>query len=91
MFAALDYELTERATLVAGLRYTNENKDARIASLSRNINAPCNIVTMGNCEFDFVEGEKWASWSPKLGVTWQLAEKAHLYAHWTRGVPFRRL
>ena len=85
VFAALDYELTERATLVAGLRYTNENKDARIASLSRNINAPCNIVTMGNCEFDFVEGEKWASWSPKLGVTWQLAEKAHLYAHWTRG------
>ena len=89
VFGAVDYDLTDRWTLTAGLRYTYEEKDAEIASLSQNINSPCNIVDSSAaepvCPFDFVDSDDWDSWSPKLGATWRFTDNARLYAHWTRG------
>jgi iron complex outermembrane receptor protein len=89
VFGAVDYDLSERWTLTAGLRYTYEEKDAEIASLSQNINTPCNIVEPSAsepvCPFDFVDSDDWDSWSPKLGATWRFTDNARLYAHWTRG------
>lgn len=88
-FGAVDFDLTEQWILTAGLRYTYEEKDARIASLSANINAPCNIVEPGPgqppCAFDFVDDDDWDSWSPKIGATYLLNDEARIYAHWTRG------
>lgn len=88
-FGAVDFDLSDTWVLTAGLRYTYEEKEAHIASLSKNINNPCNIVEPSAsepvCDFDFVDSGDWSSWSPKLGVTWLMSEDTRLYAHWTRG------
>ena len=83
-FAAVDYDLTEQWILTAGLRYSLEEKEARIASLSKNVNAPCDVLA-GTCEYDFEDKEKWTSLSPKLGATFLLSEDTRVYGHWTRG------
>lgn len=87
VFVAMDYDLSDRLTLNTGLRFTHEEKDANIASLSANIGLPCNVVTTKDCPFDFVDNdENWDSLSPKIGATFQLDDERLLYGHWTRGV-----
>jgi len=87
LFAAVDYDLSDRWTLNTGLRFTHEEKDADIASLSANIGLPCNVVVSNNCPFDFSDSdENWDSLSPKIGATYQLADEKVVYGHWTRGV-----
>ena len=107
LFAALDYELTERLVLTLGLRYTDEEKYAEIASLAGNTSsgydprsrtAPlaryandkrCNIVDRGEglprCPFDFTGNNDWQTWSPKVGLSYALSDRAQVYTHWTRG------
>ncbi len=84
LFAAVDYDLTDALTLTAGLRYTEEEKSADIASLVLNQNSPCNVLD-GTCPIDFSDSEEWDSWSPKLGATYHLSDDARVYAHWVRG------
>ncbi|WP_345421410.1 TonB-dependent receptor [Halioxenophilus aromaticivorans] len=93
VFAAVDYALTDMLTLTAGLRYTQEEKEARIASLSQNIASigvpTCNLVAPAageaKCTTDFNDDDSWNSLSPKLGLTYLLSDDAQVYAHWTRG------
>ncbi|BFM14381.1 TonB-dependent receptor [Maricurvus nonylphenolicus] len=98
VFIAGDYDLSERLTLSAGLRYTKEEKEAKLASLNENITTlvptfpllgprddECNIVTNGDCPFDFVDDEDWSNWSPKVGLTYDLDEETIVYTHWSRG------
>ena len=91
IFLAGDYDVSDDLTLTAGIRYTEEDKDAKIASLIANQTQPsldqsalCK-VTDGTCPYDFVDDETWENWSPKLGLTYHLEEDARVYAHWTRG------
>ncbi|MBA6411960.1 TonB-dependent receptor [Parahaliea sp. F7430] len=84
IFGQVDYDLDETWTLTAGLRYSEEDKEAKIASLSKNINSPCNIVTTGDCFYDFRDDDSWNSLSPKVGVTYNLSDEAHLYSHWSK-------
>lgn len=84
VFASLDYNLSDRTTLNVGLRYTDEEKSANIASLIRNINSPCSVVD-GNCPFDFQDTESWDNLSPKIGFTYDLGDSSLFYGHWTRG------
>lgn len=65
-FGAVDYDLGEKWALSAGLRYTQEEKEARVASLILTVNTPCR-VDQGVCEFDFMDDDDWDSWSPMLG------------------------
>jgi iron complex outermembrane receptor protein len=65
------------------LRYSTEDKDAEVASLSRNINSPCNIVTTGDCALDFQDDDSWDSLSPRLGFTYQLSDHARIYGSWS--------
>lgn len=83
-FAAVDYAFNDSWTLNAGIRYTEEDKDAQIATLSRNVNNPC-VVLYNECAYDFVDADSWDAWSGKLGFTWHITEDKRLYAHWTRG------
>ena len=85
VFTSIDYDLDERWTLNAGVRYSEEDKDTKVASLSKNINRPCNIVEDGNCPYDFEDEDSWDSLSPKLGVTYDLSDDALLYAQWSQG------
>jgi iron complex outermembrane receptor protein len=93
LFAQVDYDLNDQWTLTAGVNYSYEEKDVKIAALSANINSPwdpandCNIVT-GNpqpCPFDFVDDDDWSNVAPKLGATYHLDDDSRIYGSWTRG------
>ena len=83
-FTAVDYDVTDVVTVTAGLRYTQEEKDAQVATLPFNTNAPCNVLE-GTCVYDFVDSKTWTNVSPKLGITMAPSDDLTLYAHWTRG------
>jgi iron complex outermembrane receptor protein len=85
VFAQVDYDLNEQWTLTAGVNYSSEDKDANIASLSANINSPCNIVEGPACPYDFVDDESWDNWAPKLGATYHIDDQRRIYGHWTVG------
>lgn len=85
VFAAVDYDLTDNWTLSGGLRYTYEEKDAKIASLILNVDTDCNVVEGPACPYDFVDDETWANWSPKLGATYHVSDDMRIYGHWARG------
>lgn len=84
VFIATDYDVNEQLTLSAGIRYTQEEKDAKIKSLS-NLGPGCNLVTDGDCPFDFVDDEDWSNVSPKIGATYDVNADTIAYAHWSRG------
>jgi iron complex outermembrane receptor protein len=83
-FFAVDYMLNDAFTLNAGIRYTKEDKDARIATLTRNVNNPC-LVYYNQCNYDFVDDDTWKAWSGKLGTTWEIDDDKRMYLSWSRG------
>ena len=83
-FTAIDYDVSDTLILTAGLRYTREEKDAQIASLPFNTNAPCDVL-QGTCAYDFVDAKSWTNVSPKIGAIIPINDDATVYAHWTRG------
>lgn len=84
VFASIDYDVNDRLVFNAGLRYTDEEKSADIASLSRNVNTPCNVVA-GTCPIDFSDTESWSNLSPKFGLSYDMSDNTIAYANWTRG------
>lgn len=84
LFYSMDYDVTEDLTLSAGVRYTEEEKEADIASLIFNVNSPCNVLD-GTCPIDFSDKEDWTSVSPKVGLTFHISDDTLVYAHWTQG------
>lgn len=86
IFANVDYSISERWMVTAGLRYTDESKDVQIASLFRNVNSPCSIVA-GTCAFDFPgPGDNGSfqssNWAPAFGVTFEATDNVMLYGNW---------
>ena len=86
VFAAVDYELSDKWTLTVGLRYTREEKEVDVAALILNVNSPCNIVTANDCPFDFTDSDEWTNVSPKIGATYHVNDDSLVYGHWSRGV-----
>jgi iron complex outermembrane receptor protein len=91
VFAAVDYDLTDRLTLSVGARYTEEDKAADVASLSQNISSPpafvggCNIVEGPACPFDFQDSDSWGTFAPKVGLSYALDDRSQVYGFWARG------
>lgn len=86
VFGQVDYDLTDEWTLTAGINYSEEDKEADIVSLSFNTTAVgCNVVLADDCPFDFQDEDSWDSVSPKLGFTYNYADDARIYGHWSRG------
>lgn len=83
-FGAVDYDLTESWVLNLGVNYTYEEKDVKVASLSANVNSPCNVVE-GTCPYDFIDDENWSNWSPKVGATYILSDDEILYGNYSVG------
>ncbi|MGV6802433.1 MAG: TonB-dependent receptor [bacterium] len=83
VFANMDHHLSDRTSVTAGLRYTEETKDVEIASLFLNVNSPCSVVG-GTCTPDFIDGLKTTNWSPSLGVQTELDDDLMMYAGWKR-------
>ena len=84
VFGEMDYHVTDALSLIAGLRFTHETKEVDIASLTRNINRPCD-VTEGTCPFDFSDDESWDAVSGRLGFQYDLSDESMVYAHLSHG------
>ncbi len=80
-FIHADYEFVPDWTLTLGARYTWEKKSAENASFSDctpvGTSLTCNLTDSGN--------DDWDDLSPKIGLSWQVAEDALLYASYTEG------
>lgn len=78
VFFTNDFYLNDSWTITAGLRYTDEDKDAQI------ITGACTDVTDFNCTFDVLSGE-WDNLTPKLGFQWKANDNTQVYGFWSRG------
>jgi iron complex outermembrane receptor protein len=93
-FISADYDLTERLTLSAGVRWTEEEKAARTANLVLNIDSPCYVgrpngpdyaPATRECVYDFVDSNTWNFVSPKVGFSYDLTDSARVYGSITQG------
>ena len=97
VFGSVDYDITDKLQVTAGVRFTREEKEAQVATLTLNVNNECrtggltpNISYIGAeneplCVYDFVDDESWSFVSPKLGALYQLSDSSRIYASWSRG------
>ncbi len=86
LFAQLDIAVHEMVTFNLGLRYTDEEKSADIATLLPQPN-PLNAcsIAAGCTAFDFVNKKSWSNVSPKIGVQLTPNPETQLYGFWTKG------
>lgn len=80
VFAQTDIELSDKLSVIAGLRYSYEEKSAKIVRL---ITGQC-LDVLGPCDFNnnpVVDATKdWDSISPKLGLNYKINPNVLLYA-----------
>tara|TARA_R100001132_G_scaffold5763_1_gene4513 strand:+ start:17362 stop:19551 length:2190 start_codon:yes stop_codon:yes gene_type:complete len=94
VFANLDWRLNDRLTLSGGVRYTNEEKEARVASLQADKGPQpypgfC-VVTAGTCPYDFDDStpgfdndDSWSNVDFALGFNWEWLDNARIYGRWS--------
>lgn len=93
-FGQIDVDLGDNFTLNFGARYTHEEKDVVISNLLLNSNQAvfmnpspaCDVRISGDCTEDFVDGETWNNFTPKVGFEWHPVDFMNVYGHWTQGV-----
>lgn len=92
-FINVDYSLRENLILTAGLRYSDESKDASVTFIQPR--PPCSVVD-GTCPFTgvnpftgapdgFVDDNSWSNWSPKVGLQYFIQDDWQAYASYTKG------
>ena len=81
-FVNTETRLFAGLSLLAGVRYTMEDKAVKIATF--NPMSPCGVLDE-TCTFDFEDDNSWSSISPKVGVQWRADDSIQVYGHWTRG------
>ena len=82
IFGQLDLSLTDEFTLNLGLRYTQEKKEAQVATIF----LPPTCEINGGCSaFDFQDDNTWSSVTPKVGLQVTPDENTQIYAFWTKG------
>jgi iron complex outermembrane recepter protein len=94
VFAQADYHLNSELTLIAGGRFTRDEKDAKIATfVASTVGSLCNFVTQ-TCVYNFPGpsfpdspgNAAWDNFTPKLGFKWQADNDLLVYGHWARGI-----
>ena len=92
-FAAGQFYLTDAFSIIAGIRWSREEKDAGVTYVRPR---PACSVVQGTCPTSgtnpfiptenngFTDANSWENWSPKLGVQYEFGN-SQVYAHWTRG------
>lgn len=92
LFAQAEYEINDRLTLSAGLRYSDERKDAELALIFPGLqsNTDCRI-TNNDCRIDFSNetnpGDarfETDNLSPQLGFQYTLSDTTNIYGKWSR-------
>ena len=92
-FAASQYYLTSDFSVIAGIRWSREEKYAGVTYVRPR--PECSVVG-GTCPTSgtnpliptenngFEDGRSWTNWSPKFGFQYEF-DDSQIYAHWTRG------
>ena len=83
VFAQGDYDLTEALTLILGLRYSFEEKDADIAYTVPRA-AECS-VTDATCPDDVSDKNDWSNVTPKIGLQYRFSDQMQAYGSYTKG------
>lgn len=83
VFAQGDYDLTDALTVILGLRYSYEEKDADIAYTIPRA-AECS-VTDSTCPDDVSDRNDWSNVTPKLGLQYRFSDAMQAYGSYTRG------
>ena len=97
-FAAIDWHLTEEFTLSLGVRYTEEEKQARVSRVrgffdnldGANV-VPGEFVVGGSIDGEFLNFSdspldlSWNDTSPRIGVQWEPNPDTNIYAFWAQG------
>lgn len=82
VFGQFDVALTDVFMLNLGIRYTQEKKEAKVAT----IYLPPVCVLNGGCDFfDFQDENTWSSITPKIGLQITPDDNTQVYAFWTKG------
>lgn len=93
VFASADYDLTDRLTLTAGIRWTEEEKTVAITNVVLP-NPPCFIGEPNGpsyapatveCAADFNDSETWSFVSPKIGFMYDITDGSRVYGSVTQG------
>ncbi|HYD26780.1 TonB-dependent receptor [Brevundimonas sp.] len=80
------YDLSERLSLTAGLRYTYEDKDfRRTQTFYGPLTEPPARDDPGLLVTDIDTSESWDSWSPKLGLDYAVSDDVMAYVSVSRG------
>jgi len=93
VFANAQYQLTDSLSVIAGLRWNQETKDAGVTYISPR--APCSVLAgtcpTGTAPFNpatetngFTDRVQFENLSPKLGLQYEFVD-SQIYAHWSRG------
>ncbi|NMW32422.1 TonB-dependent receptor [Altererythrobacter sp. RZ02] len=92
-FASGQFNLTDALSVIAGIRWSREEKDAGVTYVRPR---PACSVIQGTCPTSgtnpfiagesngFTDSESWSNWSPKLGLQYEF-DDGQIYSHWTRG------
>lgn len=92
-FASGQFYVSDALSLIAGIRWSREDKDANITYVRPR---PQCSVLQGTCPVSgtnpfiptenngFSDSDSWTNWSPKLGFQYEF-DAGQLYAHWSRG------
>jgi len=93
-FSNVNYHFWDNLTLVAGVRYSSEEKHIAVCAPSP-VNSAfrpgCNpnplVGNFFDSDTDLAPGNKakWTNVSPKVGLTWEATDDLFMYASWTRG------
>lgn len=75
-FGQLDYDLTERFTVTAGLRYSTDHKDFHYVSQE---------TRTGTTFFVFDDSKNFDSFTGKFGLQYRFTRDVNLYASYSRG------
>ena len=86
VFVEGKFALFDRVKLIAGVRYTDESKEA---DFTQTIIDPFGIITggavVGTIVIPAQPEESWDAWTPRVGVEFRPVEDTLLYATITRG------
>ncbi|MGH7900097.1 MAG: TonB-dependent receptor [Candidatus Binatia bacterium] len=85
VFAAVDWALFDTFTLNAGVRYTRENKDVKVSTISTTRTASGGSIEQGTIVPNFFDSKSWTDVSPRLGFQWTPLDETQIYGFWAKG------
>ncbi len=86
VFGAADWTTPlESLTLNLGLRYTREEKEVKVSTISTLRLDSGGSIEDGTIEPNFFDSETWTDLSPRLGFQWKPFEETQVYFVWAKG------